>query len=71
MSERVLVAIFDGMAWPIPDHKAGYAIRYQQNPDDHVRLRAAWEMDCYARLIAMPKRKRDKVIAGIRNSLKS
>lgn len=62
-------AMFDQMCWPIPNHDASYEQRYKRPPSDQSCMTAATEMDAYARLIVMPKRRRDYVIAQIRKAV--
>lgn len=68
-SERPMRAEFDGMSWPIPDHQTGWQIRYNPHPKPETLMRAASELDAYARLIALPIQRRNYIIRKIKEAM--
>jgi hypothetical protein len=65
-------ATFDEMVWPIPDKNAGdleWHLRYATEWTLSDRLAAASIVSAYRALVPSPRRKRDYVIAKLREAL--
>jgi hypothetical protein len=61
---------FDGMAWPVPCQRMDeieYALRYNPESADELRLIAASVISAYGALISMPSRQREAIIRELRN----
>lgn len=69
IGRELLTAYFGQMAWPIPNHQVGWQVRYTATPPIISMMHAAAELDAYAKLIAMPQRRRNYVISQIRKAM--